>query len=123
MKEPPEHFEPDCGVFIDLCTGRLWRPLRDSMFEPLGSADTRAVAAMLEPMLRTLRDARAALPSARQLLTFAEAANRIGLAPKTLYEWKRIGKLRHEDGLRRVNGALRIDWTVLSKCIEKGGLR
>jgi len=55
-------------------------------------------------------------------LTFEEAAGRIGLARKTLYEWKRTGRLRREHGLRMVGRSPRIDWHVFKPYIEQGGI-
>ncbi|MGH7778727.1 MAG: helix-turn-helix domain-containing protein [Candidatus Binataceae bacterium] len=56
------------------------------------------------------------------LISFEEAAARLSMSRKTLYEWKRNGKLRREHGLRVVGSAVRIDWSAFKACIEKGGL-
>jgi hypothetical protein len=106
-----------CGVFIDLCACRLWQPLPDGRMELLGDANPRVVAALLEP-LRPRLEARAA----PDLLTFADAASRVGLKAKTLYEWKRTGKLRREHGLRAVGRNVRIEWPVFKAYVDSGEL-
>jgi hypothetical protein len=81
-----------CGVFIDLCACRLWQPLPDGRMELLGDANQRVVAALLE------------------------------LKAKTLYEWKRTGKLRREHGLRAVGRNVRIEWPVFKAYVDSGEL-
>jgi hypothetical protein len=59
----------------------------------LGKADLRLVAALFAPLLKSLASA-----SASELISFGEAVLRASLARKTLYEWKRTGKLRRAHG-------------------------
>jgi hypothetical protein len=77
----------------------------------------RVVAALLAPLVTAK-----ALASAADLISFAEAAQRAGLARKTLYEWKRTGKLRREHGLRAAGRSVRIEWGVFKASIDDGGL-
>jgi hypothetical protein len=113
---PTTRPEPVCGVFVDACEGRLWQPLPDGKFELLGKADLRIVAALFEPFLKF------SMPEPRGLISFAEAAQRAGIARKTLYEWKRTGKLRREHGLRMLGKSPRIEWPAFKACYENGGL-
>ena len=81
---------------------------------------------------RSLRSLTAECPAAERLparpaepwlVTLEEAARRVGLARKTLYEWKRTGKLRREHGLRMLGPrAPRLEWAVFKDCIDKGEL-
>jgi hypothetical protein len=113
-----EHLEPSCGVFVDLCAGRLWRPLPDGNFEPLGDADKRLVVVLLERMVGSKAKAR----TEPELLAFEQVETLTSIKRKTLYEWKRTGKLRREHGLRMIGRLPRIDWSAFKSCIEKGGL-
>jgi len=115
--DPSIRLEPPCGVYVDVCEGKLWQPLPDGKFALLGKADLRVVGALLAPLVK----APAVLP-APDLIGFAEAAQRSGLKRKTLYEWKRTGKLRREHGLRMLGRSPRIEWSVFKACIDNGGL-
>ena len=112
---PTIRVKPLCGVYVDVYEGKLWQPLPDGKFALLGKADLRVVGALLAPLVK----APALLPD---LISFAEAAQRAGLARKTLYEWKRTGKLRREHGLRMLGRSPRIEWPVFKACIDNGGL-
>jgi hypothetical protein len=89
----------------------------DGKLELLGHADQRLITALLSPLLKSLRPS-----STPDLLSLAEVAARTGFARKTLYEWKRTGKLRREHGLRTVNGTPRIDWQLFKASLDKGEL-
>lgn len=117
VPEPPG---PPCGVFLDLCGFGLWRPKPGGCFELLGEADHALVKAEVESRLG-LHTTQSNSQSSQLdgLLTFAEAARRVGLARKTLYEWKRTGKLRREHGLRVLGRFPRLDWRIFKDCIEK----
>ena len=125
-RKPPESFEPLCSVYIDACTGRLWMPLAEGGFKLLGKADPRAVYALLEPILQPLLSAYptpvGARSNASELLTFAAAAQRCGIARKTLYEWKRTGKLRREHGLVMLGRSPHLEWGTFKASIDKGEL-
>jgi hypothetical protein len=126
ITEPPN---PNCGVFVDLCTWRLWEPLSDGKFKFLGNAEPDAILALLRPIIGPLfngaqapRNRKRTLSNAGELVTFAEAAQRCGFARKTLYEWKRTGKLRREHGLRMLGRSPRLHWVRFQGCVERGEL-
>jgi hypothetical protein len=110
--------QPACGIYVDLCAGKLWSPRPNGGFELFGDAHPRAIAALIEPLLPRV----ASLPTASKLVTFAETARLACLSPKTLYEWKRTGKLRREHGLRVVGRNVRIEWSVFKAAIDGGEL-
>ena len=114
---PATQLEQPCGVFVDACEGKLWHPLPDGKFELLGKADLRVVADLFAPLLKSPTPL-----SVPGLISFREAAQRAGLARKTLYEWKRTGKLRREHGLHMLGRSPRIEWPVFKACVENGGL-
>jgi hypothetical protein len=114
IRNTTEPIDPACGVYLDLCSCRLWEPTPDGKFKLLGNADPRAIFALLEPIIGTLPNAEEAPRNGNHderseslLVTFAEAARRCGLARKTLYEWKRMGKLRRQHGLRMLGRSTR----------------
>ena len=51
-------------------------------------------------------------PTARNLVTLAEAARRIGRNKRTVQNWIYNGTLRAGQGLCRVNGRPAIDWPL-----------
>ena len=73
------------------------------------------MAILFAPLLRSPASA-----SASELISFGEAALRASLARKTLYEWKRTGKLRREHGLCMVARSPRIEWSVFKARIDNG---
>ena len=106
---------PSCGVYVDLCDFKLWRPLPDGRLEPLGQSDVRIVR-------KILADFADSQPVIQSLIDFAEAARLIGVSRKTLYEKKRTGKLRREQGLRMVGRLPRLDKQVFFEAVRKGEL-
>ena len=48
-----------------------------------------------------------------------ETAKRCGLRPKTLYEWKRLGKLRAEHGLRLIGRKVMLEWLIFKACLDR----
>jgi hypothetical protein len=127
MRIVPESREQPCGVVLDLCGFGIWRVPRGSRLELLGEADSFLVKAEVESRLnlRTASSQSASMADgvdslSSQLATFEEAARRVGLSRKTLYEWKRTGKLRREHGLRMLGRSPRLVWSIFKDCIEKG---
>jgi hypothetical protein len=114
---PTIRVKPPCGVYLDACEGKLWQSLPDGKLALLGKADLRVVAALMAPLVKA-----SSVAPTPDLISFAEAAQRAGLARKTLYEWKRTGKLRREHGLRMLGRSPRIEWPVFKACIDNGGL-
>jgi hypothetical protein len=99
-----------CPLLIEACAGRLLRPLRDDFeYELMGNIED-----FQEEATRDGLD--------EHLIDFREAARRTGLARKTLYEWKRTGKLRREHGLRMVGRSPRLEWAIFKACIDGGEL-
>jgi hypothetical protein len=109
--------ELPCRVFVDLCEGKLWLPDSTARLTPLGDAHPHILAEILRSI--------ATYPAASErteLLSFRDAAVRAGIAHKTLYEWKRKGKLRHEHGLRMLGRSPRIEWNLFKAALDSGGL-
>jgi hypothetical protein len=45
------HLEPPCGVYVDLCQGKLWQPMADGQLTLLGNTDSLLIASLLNPLL------------------------------------------------------------------------
>jgi hypothetical protein len=91
--------------------------MADGEFALLGKADSRALAALLGPFVKS-----PTATSAPDLISFGEALQRSGLARKTLYEWKRTHKLGCEHGLRMVGPrSPLIHWPRSTRVLRKIG--
>jgi hypothetical protein len=116
--------EPPCGVYIDACSFGFWHFLPDGTFQTLGKADARIVRTLLQDLLQPAAKSNAnSSNSQSKLLTFRQAEPIVGLSRKTLYEWKRTGKLRREHGLRMVGPrSPRLEIEVFERAIANGEL-
>jgi hypothetical protein len=52
----------------------------------------------------------------------AEAARLIGLAPQTLRNWKSLGKLTPQHGLRKIGRRIMFNLEELKNAIDRGDL-
>lgn len=91
-----------CNLLIDPCMGAYLRPLGDFKFEFVGSIDE---------IKRQVNE---------NLISVAEAANRISLKPKTLYYWIEKEKVRSEHGLLTLGKRHRIDWSIFKASLDRG---
>ena len=55
-------------------------------------------------------------------MPLVEAARLIGLAPKTLRNWKSLGKLSSKHGLRKIGRRVMFDALELKNAIDRGDL-
>lgn len=91
-----------CEVLYDPCTKALIRPLRNTEFELICHRND--------------------LPGDDdwELISIAQAAALCGLKAKTLYEWKRLGRLRAEHGVRIVGSRVMIQRAIFRECLNRG---
>ena len=55
-------------------------------------------------------------------VTLAEAARLIGVSPKTLSNWKYLGRLSSKHGLRKVGRRVVFDLKELKEAVDRGDL-
>lgn len=58
----------------------------------------------------------------RQYVTIEEAAQAVGIAPKTLRNWVSLRKLTEAHGLRRIGSRTNIELPILCEAIARGNL-
>lgn len=103
QKQTPEIVNNDCPYLIAACNGDVLRPLPGSRFVRVCKVEQLDSYAEREA-----------------LVTVAEAARRIGLKPKTLYNCIEAGRIRREHGLLAWGKRWRIEWAVFKACFDTG---